>query len=150
MKSNIEIRAYRPDDEVRLLAIWRAASLLGHPFFDSAQLDADAITVRDIYLPKAENWVACVDGEPMGFIGLLDNFIGGLFVDPAAHGEGLGRALVDHAQILKGHLELEVFARNLLARGFYERLGFDEVSRRFDEPHGFPLELIKLRRGYDG
>jgi ribosomal protein S18 acetylase RimI-like enzyme len=146
MNINLDIRPYRPDDKSRLLNIWRAASAVGHPFFTEDQLDQQADAVRDVYLPKAENWVAVMDGTPVGFIGLLGQFVGGLFVDPASHSRGIGRALVADAAEMKGHLELEVYARNSRALSFYQRLGFIEVSRRDTDDHGFPFELVRLER----
>ena len=75
--------------------------------------------VRDHYLDASETWLALDGDTPLGFIGLLDAFIGGLFVAPAAHGRGIGRQLVEHAATLKGALEVEVYAANREALGFY-------------------------------
>ena len=79
-----------------------------------------------------------------GFIGLIDHFIGGLFVAPDAQGQGIGRALVDHAQGLKGRLTLEVYAANAAARGFYTALGFTETGRREEDDLGLPFPLIRM------
>ena len=86
--------------------------------------------VRDHYLDASETWLALDGDTPLGFIGLLDAFIGGLFVAPAAHGRGIGRQLVEHAATLKGALEVEVYAANREALGFYARCGFVESGRR--------------------
>ncbi len=146
MTENLSIRTYDPDDKQRLLAIWHDASAKGHPFFTADQLREQARLVGEAYLPKAENWVATLGGEPIGFIGLLDTFIGGLFVDPARHGTGAGRLLVDHTLTLKGELSLEVFALNASAIGFYRHIGFVETGRRISDEHGMPLELVAMHR----
>jgi len=145
MTETLRIRAYAPDDKQRLLAIWHAASLKGHPFFTADQLREQARLVGEIYLPRAENWVATLAGNPVGFIGLMDSFIGGLFVDPTRHGLGIGRLLVEHALALKGELTLEVFALNAAAIGFYRHNGFVETGRRISDEHGMPLELVAMR-----
>ena len=144
MAAPCDIRPYVPEDAPRLLAIWRAASEMAHPFFTAGQLDAQERLVADVYLSKAEIWVATRDGALIGFIGLLDSFIGGLFVAPGAQGSGVGRALVDHALKLKGALELEVYARNLQAQAFYRRLGFVECGRRATDDNGLPFTLIRM------
>lgn len=140
------IRAYSVADRERLAEIWLEASRVGHPFLSEADLLGQQAKVRDIYLPQAENWVAELDGEPAGFIGLIDDFIGGLFVDPAAHGHGLGTALVLYAARLKGDLEVEVYAANDTAVGFYRGLGFAETLRHDEDDEGRPLEVIRMRR----
>ncbi len=148
MVATCDIRPYSPEDAPRLLAIWRAASEKAHSFFTAEQLDAQQRLVADVYLTRAEIWVATRSGTLVGFIGLLDSFIGGLFVAPEAQGSGVGRALVAHASTLKGgFLELEVYARNLGARAFYRRLGFVEKSRRASDDNGLPFALIRLAIG---
>ncbi|WP_175813474.1 GNAT family N-acetyltransferase [Burkholderia contaminans] len=141
----IEIRAYEASDLHTLSAIWFDASLLAHAFLGEARLREQRALIEAVYLPKAETWVACRAGEPVGFIGLLDGSIGGLFVAPAMHGHGIGRALVEHALALKGALDLEVYADNLGARAFYARLGFDEISRRDEDDEGLPFANILMR-----
>jgi len=145
MVADAEIRRYGAGDRDRLKAIWRAASEQAHSFFTAEQLDAQEQIVGDIYLPEAETWVMVVGADPVGFIGLIDQFIGGLFVDPSAHGRGIGRRLIAHAQSLKGVLELEVYAENQRAMRFYKRLGFEEIGRRAIDDNGLPFEVVRLR-----
>lgn len=146
MSTELEIRPYRPEDALRLLTIWRTASEIGHPFFTQTQLDEQQQLVGDVYLPKAETWVALSKANPVGFIGLLGNFIGGLFVAPENHGAGVGKSLIEHALKIHGTLELDVYALNEGALGFYRRLGFVEIFRRPCDDNGLAFEVIKLRR----
>ena len=85
-------------------------------------------------------------GAPLGFIGLLDDFIGGLFVAPGAQGQGVGRALVAHALELRGRLELEVYAANSGAHALYARLGFTDTARRVHDDLGNLFALIRMVR----
>ena len=143
---NVTIRAYEPDDLEILTRIWLDASRVGHAFFGEDELIRQQQLVRDIYLPAAENWVGVMDGRVLGFIGLMGHFIGGLFVDPAAHGCGVGAALARHALDLKRSLELEVYAANDGALGFYRHLGFTETGRRPTDDEGRPLTVVSMRR----
>ncbi|WMT89878.1 GNAT family N-acetyltransferase [Pelagibacterium sp. H642] len=136
---DVTIRAYQAADLEALSAIWFEASMLAHPFIGEARLREQRVLIETVYLPKAENWVACTDDRPAGFISLLDNFIGGLFVSPNRQGLGIGRALVAHAKALKGELELEVYLDNPQACAFYHALGFEEVSRRTHDDQGLPF-----------
>lgn len=139
------IRAYRPEDQARLSAIWFAASSQAHAFLGVDCLNRQRQLIEETYLAAAETWVACRDGRPLGFIGLLDDFIGGLFVDPAEQGLGVGRALVAHALALKGSLQLEVYASNPGAQAFYQRLGFLEYGRQAEDGEGLPFEVVRMR-----
>ena len=140
------VRAYTSEDQDQLVDIWHEASRVGHPFLSEQDLREQKVLVRDVYLPKAENWVAVEAGAPLGFIGLLGCFVGGLFVQPSAHGQGVGRILLEHAASLKGQLEVEVYALNQGALEFYQRLGFIEKGRRGKDDQGRPLELVQLLR----
>ncbi|MDR6755475.1 putative acetyltransferase [Mycoplana sp. BE70] len=140
------IRAYEEASDLqKLSAIWFDASVRAHSFIGEKRLKEQRVAVETIYLPKAETWVACHRGEPVGFISLLDTFIGALFVAPERQGLGAGRALVSHALRLKGELCLEVYTANTQALGFYKSLGFEELSRRAQDDEGLPFENACMR-----
>ncbi len=92
--------------------------------------------MRTLYLPNAETWVIEHASLPIGFIALIDREIGGLFLDPAYHGQGYGHRMVDHARKLKGPLHVDVFERNMIGRRFYDRAGFTEIERYLHEASG--------------
>lgn len=141
-----EIRPFRAEDTERLVAIWLEASRFAHGFLGEERLQLQSEQVRDIYLHQAENWVIIDNGEPAGFIGLMDQFIGGLFIDPHVHGKGLGRQVLDHALQLKKSLELEVYALNTQAHNFYLRNSFIETAREPVDAEGLPFAVIHMRR----
>ncbi|WDZ78898.1 GNAT family N-acetyltransferase [Ensifer adhaerens] len=141
------IRRWCPEEGERLLAIWLAASRIGHPFLGEARLVEQQQVVRDTYLPMADNWVAEIDGQVVGFIGLIENFIGGLFVDPDVLGAGIGRALVGDAAARLGQLDVSVYADNRAAVAFYLRLGFAETARKATDDEGLPFAVVEMTRG---
>ena len=80
-------------------------------------------------------------GRPAGFVtlepgsGYLDQFC----VAPAEQGSGLATALLDAAKRLApGVVELDVNEDNGRARRFYEREGFEAVTRGLSEQSGLP------------
>lgn len=141
----LQIRAYEASDLPRLSSIWHDASQQAHPFLGVQRLREQRALIETVYLPNSETWVACQSGKPIGFIGLLDNLIGGLFVDPKQQGSGVGRALIAHALKLKGDLHLEVYADNKKAVAFYQKLGFEETTRRSEDDEGLPFANIQMR-----
>ncbi|MCO5081378.1 MAG: GNAT family N-acetyltransferase [Rhizobiaceae bacterium] len=94
----------------------------------------------------AEITVADNDGEAVGFIALLDGFIGGLFVSPQFHRLGIGKQLVKDAASRKGELEVEVYRENPRALAFYGSLGFREVGEKPLDDMGRPHALVRLKR----
>jgi len=133
-------------DRERVLEIWLAASRAAHPFLGEATLQRQLKLVSDVYLVDADTRVAVVDDRVQGFIGLLDAFIGGLFVAPEAHQLGIGRALILDAAATRGALTVEVYAQNQGALGFYAAQGFVETGRSPRDDEGRPLELVRLHR----
>lgn len=133
----MDIRAYRPEELDRVMAIWRAATAIGHPFQSEADLDRDEALIRNQYIDVTESWCARVDGELAGFVSLLGTRVVALFVDPARHRRGIGAALIAFANELHGPLSVEVFESNTVALPFYQRHGFrylrDEPSPRYPD-----------------
>lgn len=139
------IRAYSPStDTASLSDIWLQASILAHAFIGEERLLEQQGLIETEYLPNAETWVACRGDQLVGFISLIDSFIGGLFVAPDQQGHGIGRALIAHALSLKGTLMLEVYTGNEQAMRFYEALGFREQSRRATDDSGLPFENAQM------
>ncbi|MCX4967382.1 GNAT family N-acetyltransferase [Streptomyces sp. NBC_00654] len=129
------------------MALWSSASKLAHPFIPGEGEGERALKVREFYLREAENWVAEEDGVAVALLGMIGSEIGGLFVAPRSQGRGIGRALVEHAAALRGELLLEVFEANPSARGFYERMGFEERTRRLDDETGHNLIVMLRQKG---
>lgn len=130
------IRAYEPSDLEEVIEVWKAASRLAHPFLDTAFLEREQREIEQTHIPQAETWVYEEGGHVVGFIALLENEVGGLFVSPAHHRRGLGRALMNHARSTRSWLELSVFEENGLGREFYESYGFKPVGRQRHEGSG--------------
>jgi putative acetyltransferase len=130
------IRDYKTNDTDVLIDIWEKANALAHPFLarDFVAFVKDAM--RTTFLPNAQTWVIEEHGTPIGFIAMMGNEIGGLFLDPDHHGQGHGRAMVDHVVGLKGPLRVEVFKDNKVGRPFYERYGFEFVEEYLHDQSG--------------
>lgn len=140
------VRPYDAGDRAFVISIWRRSSRIGHPFLSDHQLATQQHLVETIYLEKSEIWIASTDGRPAAFIGLIDGFIGALFVDAPARGLGYGTLLLRHAIQLKGTLSLEVYAQNRQAINFYLRHGFRITGRAEQDSLGFPHPVLSMTR----
>ena len=132
---DFSIRIATESDYLEIMRIWLEGSRLAHPFLDEEELAYQKEEIETKYLGEVEMWVAETEEKQiLGFIGLIDNFIGGLFVDPAHHTQGIGTKLVLWARELKKEpLEVDVFLGNEGARKFYNKLDFlTEFESIFD------------------
>ena len=86
-------------------------------------------------LPEAEVYVYEDDAaeEIIGFIGLMDTFVAGLFVKDGMQSKGIGKQLVDYAKDEKERLSLTVYQKNERAVRFYQREQFAVDHEQVDE-----------------
>ena len=137
------IRQYRESDLGDVLASWESASRLAHPFLDEAFLAQEKKNIPEKYLPNADTWVIEIGDEVIGFIALMGDEVGAIFVKPEYHGRGAGKALMDKAREIQGDLEVEVFAENTIGRQFYAQYGFSLMAEKIHEETG--RQLLRLK-----
>lgn len=86
---------YSPNDADADVDVWRKASGVAHPFLEKDFLNSEADNLRNIHLVLAQARVFEQGGVIRRFIFMVDDEIGGLFLDPALHGQGHGRSLLE-------------------------------------------------------
>ncbi|AUA33089.1 acetyltransferase [Pseudomonas sp. SGAir0191] len=139
------IRQATNADHPLLLDIWLRAVRATHHFLQETDIEALLVQVRDVYLPAVELWIAeePKDG-PLGFIGLNESHVEMLFIEPDRRGEGIGRALLDHARSSRGQMSVDVNEQNPEAVGFYLHYGFIQTGRSPLDGEGRPFPLLHL------
>ncbi len=140
----MQIRQYKSADLDAVLSSWEAATRLAHPFMTDEFIAQERINVAEIYMPNTDTWVVDIDGNVEGFIALMGNEVGAIFLQPEFHGKGAGKALMDKAQELHGDLEVEVFKENSIGRNFYSRYGFEHLEEKLHEPTGQQVLRLKF------
>mgnify|MGYP003666667369 FL=1 len=95
-------------------------------------------------MPNTDTWVVDIGGKIEGFIALMGNEVGAIFLQPEWHGKGVGKALMDKAQELHGDLEVEVFKENSIGRQFYSRYGFELLEEKWHGPTGQQVLRLKF------
>lgn len=106
----------------------RAKAHWGYPAAWMREWDAQ-LTIIPGYLEMHDVWVTEEDGAIVGMCALEDRHdrwnLEHVWVDPAWHGRGVGRALVLHAleEARRRHDGVVELLSDPFASGFYERLG---------------------------
>ena len=140
----MKIRQYQETDLEAVLSSWEKATRLAHPFMSDDFIAQERINVAEKYLPNTDTWVVEIGGNVEGFIALMGNEVGAIFLMPNFHGKGAGKALMDKAQELHGDLEVEVFKENTIGRKFYSDYGFVQIEEKKHEPTGQQLLRLKF------
>ena len=81
----------------------------------------------------------------MGFIGIAENHVEMLFIEPDLRGKGIGRALLDHARRSRNRISVDVNEQNPEAVGFYLHYGFVQTGRSQLDGEGRPFPLLHLK-----
>lgn len=140
------LRAAVDGDVERLLDVWYQASLIAHPFLTEEFLRSERTEIAEHWLPLADTTVCELDGGVVGFLALIGNEVGAIFVDPDHQGVGVGRALMDNAAAARPHLELSVFEANHSGRRFYAAYGFEQVGAAVHAGTGQPELRLRYQR----
>ena len=98
-----------------------------------------------LYLPNADTWVIEDDNQNkvVGFIALIGNEVGAIFLQREHHSKKLGKMMMDIAQQLHGDLEVEVFEKNTIGREFYAQYGFKQIDEMEHEASGEHVLRLK-------
>jgi len=139
-----QIRQYKVSDLESVLNSWEVATRLAHPFMTDEFIAQERTNVAEKYMPNTDTWVAELEGEVKGFIALMGNEVGAIFLQPSCHGQGIGKALMDKAQEIHGDLEVEVFKVNNIGRNFYSKYGFEQLEEKLHEPTGQQVLRLKF------
>ena len=141
----IIVRKYEEEDLNSVLSVWENTQQIAHPFLPKTFQAQEKKNIRELYLPNADTWVLEEDSQVVGFIALIGNEIGGLFLQPTHHGKGFGKLMVDKAKELHGELVVDVFKNNTVGRQFYSKYGFKLVEKKVHDQTGEILLQLKFK-----
>ena len=138
------IRKHVKNDLEQIMTVWCESSTMAHPFLDSVFVEKVESDMRQLYIPDSETWVYEIGSGIVGFISMIDQEIGGLFVLPKNHSKGIGTKLVNYVSTLHKNLEVEVFEKNEIGRAFYKKYGFNLIREFTHEESG--ERVLRLRK----
>ncbi len=126
------IREFNNKDLDDVMKIWLDTNTNAHDFIPKSYWLDNYEEVRRM-LPDAEIFIYETDETIQGFIGLMDDYIAGIFIDSECQSQGIGKALLDQAKKVHSNLSLQVYKNNEGAVRFYIREGFRAILEQIDE-----------------
>lgn len=128
------IRALKENDLTAVMQIWLDTNIEAHKFIQKEYWTNNYMVVKEM-LPQAEVYVYEDDNthQIVGFIGLTNNYIAGIFIQKASQSKSIGKQLLNYVKELKSVLSLRVYQKNIRAVSFYLREQFIIQSESMDD-----------------
>ena len=126
------IRKFEKNDINAVMKIWENENIQAHKFIPKEYWESNYNFVKET-LPNAEIYVYIIKEEIVGFVGLDNNYIEGIFVDTNNQCNGIGTSLLNKVKESRNNLTLNVYKKNTNAIGFYKKNGFVITSENMDK-----------------
>ncbi|EOI01837.1 hypothetical protein UAY_01245 [Enterococcus moraviensis ATCC BAA-383] len=124
-----------------ILDIWLTANYDAHPFIPDSYWQENLAFVRE-QLPLAELYIYREQNKILGFLGVTDSYIAGIFVRSDYRKQGIGKKLLDTVKQTHDTLNLSVYEKNSNALTFYDKHGFQKSNESIDETGEREYHLI--------
>ena len=129
------IRSLTQQDTSQAMTLWLEGNLDAHPFIPAAYWH-DHIPEVTEQLAQAECYGWFDGARLLGFVGMQDAYLAGLFVARQARSQGVGTALLDHIKAIRPTFMLQVYRENQRAAAFYRREGLTVIAEGTDPDTG--------------
>lgn len=126
------IRKLETNDIDEVMNIWLETNIKAHKFIDKKYWENNYNEVKKGIL-NADTYVFEKNNQIMGFVGIIDGYIAGIFVKESMQRNGIGKQLINKSKEKYKKLTLNVYEKNKQAIKFYQNQGFNIVSKSIDE-----------------
>ena len=126
------IRKFEKNDINDIMQIWKSENIKAHKFISREYWENNYKYVKEI-LPNAEIYVYIIKEKIVGFLGLDNNYIEGIFVNTDNQCNGIGTSLLNKVKENRNSLSLNVYKKNISAINFYKKNDFKITSEDIDE-----------------
>lgn len=142
----MEIRKMESNDITKVVELWYETSLQAHDFISPEYWEKNKETMAKKYLPDSETYLAIEEGNIVGFISMIDNYLAAIFVQTDKQGSGIGKKLLNYIKERRATILLKVYKQNSNSVHFYENQEFKVLSENKEEITNeieFVMEWVK-------
>ena len=125
----VKIRKANEANINRVMDIWLRANLEAHNFVDPNYWKNNFAMVKQ-EIQSADVFVVEIKNEIVGFAGLKEDYLAGIFFDQKVRHQGLGTELLNYLKQRYSQLILDVYQKNLAAVNFYQKNGFKIIQEK--------------------
>jgi putative acetyltransferase len=142
----MNIVPYTDDFKIQLISVWEKSVRATHHFLKIEDIDYYKIIVSRIDFNLFKVQCAVTDDQKLtGFIGISENKIEMLFLDPTYIGKGIGKSLLNFGIHQLKATEVDVNEQNVNAVQFYNKFGFVSYERTPTDSEGKNYPILKMR-----
>ena len=143
--NTLQISAVDQADYEQIMIVWEASVRATHHFLTEAWIEEHRPLILEQYLDMVElHGIRDETRKVIAFLGHLEGNIEMLFIHPDHFKKGLGKALVRYAREEKGATKVDVNEQNPGAQAFYEKMGFEVISRSELDGQGNPFPIFHM------
>ena len=125
----VKIRKANEANINRVMDIWLRANLEAHNFVDPNYWKNNFAMVKQ-EIQSADVFVVEIKNEIVGFAGLKEDYLAGIFFDQKVRHQGLGTELLNYLKHRYPQLILDVYQKNRAAVNFYQKNGFKIIQEK--------------------
>ena len=127
-----------------LVELWESSVRATHYFLKEEDIEYFKPLILNTYLNAVE--LKCIRNNEkiVGFLGVADQNLEMLFIDPEYRGKKIGKTLLNYSISQLNVTKIDVNEQNEQAVGFYKHCGFETIKRSKLDSSGKPYPTLHM------
>ncbi|WP_108808803.1 GNAT family N-acetyltransferase [Aquimarina spinulae] len=140
-----EIDTINKTEYQEVVNVWESSVRATHHFLKEEDIEYFKPLILNTYLDAVE--LRCIrnNGKKIvGFLGVAEQNLEMLFIDPEYRGKKIGKTLLDYSINNLNVTKVDVNEQNEQGVGFYKHCGFDVIGRSELDSSGKPYPILHM------
>lgn len=113
------------------MSLWLNCNISAHYFIKKEYWENNYDNVKKS-ICNAEIYIYENENKLIGFVGIVDDYVAGIFVKTKFQSNGIGKNLLDYVKTKHNKLSLSVYKKNERAINFYLKENFSILREKID------------------